>query len=59
MNRGRNRTGWSIFRWPLVLALASVIGLLSALLGDGWADALSWLMLGAVPATIVIGYVTG
>lgn len=59
MNRGRNRTGWGIFRWPLVLALASVIGLLSALLGDGWADALSWLMLGAVPATIVIGYVTG
>ena len=59
MNRGRNRTGWSILRWPLVLALASVIGLLSALLGDGWADALSWLMLGAVPATIVIGYVTG
>jgi hypothetical protein len=32
---------------PLLLALASLVGLLAALLGDGVWDALSWLGLGA------------
>lgn len=36
-----------IFRAPAVIALASGIGLVSALLADGWADVLSWLTLGA------------
>lgn len=35
-----------IFRAPAVIALASAAGLVSALLADGWADALSWLALG-------------
>lgn len=35
-----------IFRAPAVIALASAAGLVSALLADGWADALSWLTLG-------------
>jgi uncharacterized membrane protein YjjP (DUF1212 family) len=39
---------WRIFRWPLVIAAASLAGLLSALLGDGWPDALSWLLLGGL-----------
>lgn len=38
----------AIFRWPLLIAVLTVVGLLSALIGDhGW-DALSWALL-AVP----------
>jgi hypothetical protein len=43
---------WRIFRWPLVLGFLSAVGLVSALLGDGIWDALSWLAL-SVPVTVV------
>ncbi|EXF42728.1 hypothetical protein BAY1663_04861 [Pseudomonas sp. BAY1663] len=46
---------WLIFRWPLALALLSLFGLLSALLGDGIHDLLSWLALG-IPL-LLIGWV--
>ena len=42
----------AVFAVPALLALASLIGLLSALTGDGWRDALSWAALGAPVATI-------
>jgi hypothetical protein len=42
---------WAVFRWPTLLALLSIAGLLAALLGDGAWDALSWLLLG-VPVLI-------
>jgi hypothetical protein len=48
---------WLIFRWPLMLALLSLIGLLSALIGDALYDLLSWLSLG-VPL-VIIGVVWG
>lgn len=38
---------WMIFRWPLLLALVSLFGLISALVGDELYDLLSWLSLGA------------
>jgi len=31
---------------PLLMALLSLLGLVVALLADGWGDALSWLALG-------------
>ena len=34
-----------IFRWPLLLAVATLIGLLSALIGDGLWDGISWTLL--------------
>lgn len=37
---------WMIFRWPVVLAVVSLFGLRSALIGDGVFDVLSWLGLG-------------
>ena len=43
---------WMIFRWPLALALLSLFGLLSALIGDEVYDLLSWLTLG-VPLLLV------
>jgi len=41
----------SMWRWPVVIGAVSLVGLLSALLGDGWADALSWALL-AVPVVL-------
>lgn len=42
------KTPWQIFRMPLLLALLSTVGLLAALLADGWGDVLSWASLAAV-----------
>lgn len=40
------QTNWRIFRWPLVMALANAVGLVAALVGDGWYDLVSWATLG-------------
>lgn len=37
---------------PLVLGVLSVIGLLSALIGNGFMDVLSWLLLGSLIGVI-------
>jgi ABC-type Fe3+-siderophore transport system permease subunit len=36
-----------VWRWPLMICAASITGLVSALVGDGWADMLAWIGLGA------------
>jgi hypothetical protein len=41
------RAFWSLWGWPLVLALTSAAGLVAGLLGDGWWDAVAWVGLGA------------
>jgi hypothetical protein len=43
-----------IFRWPLLLAVLSLVGLVSALVGDEVFDLVSWLTLG-VPLVLVAG----
>ena len=43
---------WMIFRWPLLLGVLSLFGLISALVGDGVWDALSWLALAAPAAAV-------
>ncbi|HSX72274.1 MAG TPA: hypothetical protein VLF16_15185 [Pseudomonas sp.] len=43
---------WMIFRWPLLLALLSLFGLIAALVGDDIYDLLSWLTLG-VPLLLI------
>ena len=35
-----------IWGWPLLLAVVTCSGLVSALLSDGWGDLWSWLALG-------------
>lgn len=42
----------AVFAVPLVIALLSIAGLVIALTGDGWRDALSWVGLG-VPVLAV------
>ncbi|HEY4135725.1 MAG TPA: hypothetical protein VGO34_10975 [Alphaproteobacteria bacterium] len=46
------RQAWRIFRVPLMLAVVTLFGLLSALLGDGLWDVLSWIALGLPLAVI-------
>jgi hypothetical protein len=40
-----------VWRWPLWIGIASLVGLVSALLGDGIWDLLSWVTL-ALPVLI-------
>jgi len=40
-----------MFAWPIVIALASIIGLVSALAGDGIEDVVAWLGL-ALPIVV-------
>jgi hypothetical protein len=46
------RNALRVFGVPAVLAVASAVGLMSALLGDGIWDMLSWFALGAPLAII-------
>ncbi|MGY3530084.1 hypothetical protein [Bradyrhizobium sp. USDA 4452] len=41
-----HRSLTQIFAAPLVIAIVSTVGLISALVGDGWWDAVSWVSLG-------------
>lgn len=43
----------AIFALPLVLAVLSLIGLINALAGDGFSDAVSWIAL-LIPVAAVI-----
>jgi hypothetical protein len=42
--RGRQSLG-RMFAWPVAIALASLIGLISALAGDGIEDVVAWIGL--------------
>jgi cytochrome c oxidase subunit IV len=42
-----------IFRWPLLVALLTFAGLLSALVGDDEWDAMSWALL-SVPVALCV-----
>ncbi|HWW65289.1 MAG TPA: hypothetical protein VNZ43_11055 [Sphingomonadaceae bacterium] len=48
----RRRSNGAIFAVPILIALLSLIGLVSALIGDGAADVASWIAL-AVPVAAV------
>lgn len=49
LHRATHRTVMQIFAAPLVVAIVSTAGLISALVGDGWWDAVSWTALGIPP----------
>jgi hypothetical protein len=44
-----------VFGVPILLGVLSIVGLLSALLGDEVWDTLSWLALG-VPCVVIVWY---
>lgn len=47
------RSAWEIYRWPFLLAIIIMAGLLSALFGDGIWNGLSWLLL-AIPLLLIV-----
>lgn len=51
MKRSRSNLR-QVFAVPMLLAVLSVVGLVSALTGDGWRDGLAWIGL-AVPVLAV------
>lgn len=55
-NNRRPRTLAQIFYLPVIFAAITVVGLLSALLGDGPWDALSWVTL-ACPIAATVYFV--
>lgn len=42
----------TVFLWPTVIGLVSLVGLAAALFGDGLWDLASWLLLGSLPALL-------
>lgn len=46
---------WRTFRAPLAIAAVTLVGLISALVGDGVWDALSWAAL-ALPLAVIAFY---
>lgn len=53
--RTERKTLWQIFRAPTWLGVLSLVGLIAALIGDGWHDVLSWLGLG-IPVVLTLWY---
>ncbi|MET0497303.1 MAG: hypothetical protein ABW106_03410 [Steroidobacteraceae bacterium] len=43
----------SVFGAPLLIAVASIVGLVSALLGDGYLNSISWAAL-TVPVVVIV-----
>ncbi len=52
MSRSARRSLAAVFAVPLALGLASLVGLVAALLGDGLYDGVSWVGL-AAPLLVV------
>jgi hypothetical protein len=51
----KNSSFWKVWGIPFIIGICSATGLLSALIGDGFFDLLSWLSLG-VPVVLSIWY---
>lgn len=51
-----HRSVTQIFAAPLVIAIVSTAGLISALVGDGWWDAVSWAALG-LPVLLYLAFI--
>ncbi len=50
------QSGWRIFRWPILIALASAVGLVAALVGDGVYDVVSWIALGGTVVVMIAAW---
>jgi hypothetical protein len=52
-----HRTLGQIFALPILIGVLSTVGLIAALVGDGWWDALSWASL-SLPVLLYVFFVT-
>lgn len=51
----RERPLRQVFAAPLLVAVVSIVGLVAALLGDGWLDVAAWIGLG-IPSALSLWY---
>jgi len=51
-----HKTLWQIFAAPMLVGVLSAVGLVAALVGDGWWDGVSWLTL-ALPVLLCFFFV--
>ena len=49
----RRRSNAQVFAWPLLFGLASLLGLVLGLTGDGLRDLACWVLLGLAPLVIL------
>lgn len=49
----RQRAPAAIFAWPLAIFITGIAGLVIALTGDGWRDAVAWAALAAPVLAVV------
>ncbi|CAN5641174.1 hypothetical protein BH09BAC4_BH09BAC4_52250 [soil metagenome] len=56
MNKKIKNSFWHVWTIPMLLAFVSLFGLISALVGDDFLDALSWITL-AIPPAVVTWFV--
>ena len=50
------QSNWQLFRWPIAKAVANAVGIVAALVGDGWYDGLSWATLGATVVLMAVAW---
>lgn len=50
----RRRSNAQVFAWPLLIGLASLLGLVLGLTGDGFRDLACWVLLGLAPLVITV-----
>lgn len=48
---------WFIFRWPIVINSICLVGLISALIGNGWLDIMSWVFLSTSITLMLFAYI--
>ncbi|GAB4041399.1 hypothetical protein [Spirosoma jeollabukense] len=56
MNKKSKNSFWHVWTIPMLLAVVSLFGLISALVGDDFLDALSWITL-ALPLGVSAWFV--
>jgi cation transport ATPase len=49
------RSFWQVFGVPIVLGAVSIVGLIAALVGNGFYDAVSWITL-SIPVIVIAKY---
>lgn len=50
----RRNSNARVFVWPLLIGLASLLGLVLGLTGDGFRDLACWVLLGLAPLVITV-----
>ena len=50
----RRNSNARVFAWPLLIGLASLLGLVLGLTGDGFRDLACWVLLGLAPLVITV-----